>query len=588
MGGDKKSLEEISNGKAQFTDIDFLYKGILTYDVPVIAAIQGHARGGGMLLGLYADVVIMEEGSTYSANFMNFGFTPGMGSTMLLKEKMGDLLGKEMMLTGKIFTGVELKNRGSKVIFGKGINGVMTEAINLANTFIDKPRAALKVLKDSFSKELLIKLPNAIEEELEMHGKTFHTDEVRDRIGEIFNSGVIENETPKKKNGIKSTSLNKTSGEEVAEAILKILENILHIESEKIDRRASYNELGIDSISAVEIVRDINLRFKTNLESVIIYSYPSIDSLSEYLAREIDKTKEVTKRLSYQEHRDVEVVDITKDYLSKEETKNVKEYHESYKEDQKENTKTKENLTEDIAIIGISGEFPGARDLEELWKNIEAGKNNITEVPRERWDMEKYYSEKREEEGKSYSKWGGFVSEIDKFDPLFFSISPMEAELMDPQQRLFLQEAWKTFEDAGYSKEQIFGKKCGVFVGASTSDYSQITNDLEGKNINAYTLMGQASSILASRISYLLNLKGPSLGLDTACSSSLVAIHEACRSIQSGESEMALAGGVYVMTTPLMHIMTSKANMLAGDGKCKTFDNDADGFVIGFLGINDV
>src|SRR6185436_6819406 len=136
----------------------------------------------------------------------------------------------------------------------------------------------------------------------------------------------------------------------------------------------------------------------------------------------------------------------------------------------------------------------------------------------------------------------GFLADIDCFDPLFFNISPQEAELMDPQQRLFLQEAWRALEDAGYAKQALDGKKCGVFVGCGVSDYQK---ELDKANIaHAHSFTGNSAAILAARIAYHLNLKGPSLAIDTACSSSLVAIHLACESIHSGTSELALAGGV--------------------------------------------
>ncbi len=151
---------------------------------------------------------------------------------------------------------------------------------------------------------------------------------------------------------------------------------------------------------------------------------------------------------------------------------------------------------------------------------------------------------------------------------------------MDPQQRLFLEEAWHALEDAGYAGRDLVETNCGVFVGVGPGDYlarlDQSDADLDG-----YALMGSAASILAARISYFLNLKGPSMAIDTACSSALVAIHEGCQSLLRGESNLALAGGVQIGTTPDMHVMASKASMLAADGQCKTFDNRADGFGIG-------
>jgi acyl transferase domain-containing protein/pimeloyl-ACP methyl ester carboxylesterase/acyl carrier protein len=237
-------------------------------------------------------------------------------------------------------------------------------------------------------------------------------------------------------------------------------------------------------------------------------------------------------------------------------------------------------VTQDIAIIGISGRFPGANDVEELWQNLVDGKSAITEVPKERWDINTYYSPDIKKLDKTNSRWGGFLEDIDKFDPLFFNISGMEAELTDPQQRLFMEECWKSLEDAGYANENISNKKCGVYVGAGPSDY--MIHMIEEKVLGGgQAYWGNSGSVLASRISYFLNLKGPAVTIDTACSSSMVAIHLACMSILAGEIEMAIAGGVVVTTAPYYFVATSNAGMLSPDGKCKAFDNDANGIVNG-------
>jgi acyl transferase domain-containing protein len=172
----------------------------------------------------------------------------------------------------------------------------------------------------------------------------------------------------------------------------------------------------------------------------------------------------------------------------------------------------------------------------------------------------------------------GALEDYDRFDPLFFSISPKEAELMDPQQRLFLQTCWHAVEDAGYDTRSLSGSRCGVFAGCANSDYQQLSPD---QRLTAQGFTGNASSILAGRIAYLLDLQGPCLSIDTACSSSLVAIAYACDSLQSGTSDVALAGGVYVMCGPEMHIKTAQAGMLSASGRCYTFDQRADGFVPG-------
>ncbi len=232
----------------------------------------------------------------------------------------------------------------------------------------------------------------------------------------------------------------------------------------------------------------------------------------------------------------------------------------------------------DIAIIGMSGQFPRAKNVDEFWENLSQGKDGISEIPATRWSIDQLYDPDKEAPGKTYCKWMGVLEDADQFDPLFFNISPAEAERMDPQQRLFLENAWHCIEDAGLNPASLSGSSCGVFAGCAISDYGQSMN---GNALNAQGLMGESPSILTARIAYLLNLKGPCLAIDTACSSSLVAIAEACNSLQLKTSDLALAGGVCVLPGPSMHIMTSKAGMLSEEGRCFTFDKRANGFVPG-------
>ena len=230
----------------------------------------------------------------------------------------------------------------------------------------------------------------------------------------------------------------------------------------------------------------------------------------------------------------------------------------------------------DIAIVGMAARMPSSKTKEEFWENLKQGFNGVKEVPESRWKLEEYFNPNRKQKGKSYSKWLGILDDIDKFDPLFFNISPMEAELMDPQQRLWLEESWKAIEDAGYTASELAKYNCGVFIGVDSGDYASLIKDRSV--LNAQVLMGNNSSILSARVSYLLNLTGPALAIDTACSSSLVAIAQACDCIVAGTSDMVLAGGVSVFSTPKMHIMTSKAGMLSENGRCHTFDQQAKRF----------
>ena len=215
-------------------------------------------------------------------------------------------------------------------------------------------------------------------------------------------------------------------------------------------------------------------------------------------------------------------------------------------------------------MIGMAGQFPQAKNLEEFWQNIAQGRNCITQVPRDRWDVNAYYQPGDAVAGKTNSQWVGALEEYDRFDPLFFNISPTEAESMDPQQRLFLQACWHS-----YRKRRIrCAYRCPEASAGSSSAVPSATITMLSREqqLSAQGFTGDATSILAARISYFLNLQGPCLSIDTACSSSLVAIAQACDSLISGDSDLALAGGVYVMAGPEMHIRTSQAGMLSPEG----------------------
>lgn len=234
---------------------------------------------------------------------------------------------------------------------------------------------------------------------------------------------------------------------------------------------------------------------------------------------------------------------------------------------------------EPIAIVGMSCRFPGGDNPDEFWKLLENGGDAITEVPPERWDVDHYYDPDPNASGKASTRSGGFVRNVDQFDPNFFGIAPREAIGMDPQQRLLLEVAWEALENAGQAPADLMGSKTGIFVGMCAGDYyhMQLQNGLEA--IDAYLASGNAHSIASGRMSYVLGLQGPSLSVDTACSSSLVAIHLAVQSLRKGECNVALAGGANLILSPETTIALSRAKMMSPDGHCKTFDARADGFV---------
>ncbi len=238
---------------------------------------------------------------------------------------------------------------------------------------------------------------------------------------------------------------------------------------------------------------------------------------------------------------------------------------------------------EPIAIIGMGCRFPGgADDPERYWTLLRDGVNAVREVPADRWDVDAYYDPDPETPGKSYTRFGGFLEQIDRFDPQFFGISPREAVTLDPQQRLVLEVGWEALEHAGHAAlTKLRNSRTGVFIGIGSSDYAQIQMAGGVEHIDAHTGSGGGLCFAAGRFSYCLGLRGPSLSVDTACSSSLVAIHLACQSLRASECRMAVAGGVNIIAKPDVFVYLSRVKALAPDGRCKVFDAKADGFVRG-------
>lgn len=235
---------------------------------------------------------------------------------------------------------------------------------------------------------------------------------------------------------------------------------------------------------------------------------------------------------------------------------------------------------EPIAIVGMSCRFPGGADSPEaFWQLLHNGVDAISEVPSDRWNLDEYYDPDPEKPGKVSTRWGGFIKDVDRFDPNFFGIAPREATGLDPQQRLLLELTWEALERAGQSPDQLMDSETGVFIGISGNDYLHLQKDAGIENLDAYFASGNAHSIASGRLSYVLGLRGPSFPVDTACSSSLVATHLAVQSLRSGECNLALVGGVNLILTPETTITLSKAHMLSPDGRCKAFDSRADGFV---------
>ncbi|MFZ5637099.1 MAG: polyketide synthase, partial [Pseudomonadota bacterium] len=357
-----------------------------------------------------------------------------------------------------------------------------------------------------------------------------------------------------------------------------LLAQALHLSEDEIDPDAQFVDLGLDSISGVTWVRRINAQYGTTIEAPRVYRYPTLARFARHVHETIGGAampSTPSRQLEPVASAAMPVAASTEAFGPALDRFAVPSLSPRRRTGARVATAA---VPSPIAIVGMAGQFPQARDLDTYWRNLAEGRDCIVEVPAERWNMAAHYRAGDPVAGKANSKWMGALEDYDRFDPLFFNLSPTEAEIMDPQQRLFLQACWQGIEHAGYDARALSGTRCGVFVGCTTGDYHHLSPE---HLLSAQGFTGGAISILAARIAYGLNLQGPCLSIDTACSSSLVAIATACDSLAAGNSDIALAGGVYVMAGPELHIKTSQAGMLSGSGRCFTFDQRADGFVPG-------
>ena len=351
--------------------------------------------------------------------------------------------------------------------------------------------------------------------------------------------------------------------------ILKIQENDIHFDREM-------SEFGFNSLSFTDFSNEVNKRYGISTTPAIFFEHPTLRSFSQHLS---DEYRDTFIEYYYSDKgiqtKTAEEAQAVEDPPANEERASRLRFRDNGSGPVHGYDRTV-RPNEPIAIIGMGGVMPLSEDLDEFWKNIEAERDLVSEVPKDRWDWE----EVDRQANMQVSRWGGFMKEVDKFDAMFFGISPREADLMDPQQRILLETVWKTIEDAGYKPSDLSGSKTGLFVGVTTMDYVDVEKE-NNIQIEAYTTTGASHCILANRVSFLLNLHGPSVPLDTACSSSLIAIHQAVESIRNGDSEMAIAGGVSALLSSPVFVSFTKAGMLSPDGKCKTFDKSANGYVRG-------
>ena len=357
----------------------------------------------------------------------------------------------------------------------------------------------------------------------------------------------------------------------VTAVLLEFLSRALDIAAESIDVGVPFADYGLDSILGVSFVKHINDALGLSLNTAIIFDYTSIERLAAHL---IDAHGDRIRIESAVPVDQPAPVLLEPHREGREDLRSLATPFQPavHQQPARQHQTPRAPHTEippvpaAIAVIGMSGQFPDAHNVATFWQNLIQGKNSVQELPPHYLNQEEYFSPERHS-GKTYCKWGGILEERACFDPLFFNISPWEAESMSPHQRLILQESWKSLEDAGYNPRKLTGSRVGIFVGAEPTGFVH------------QTFTGSSEAIVAARLSYHLNLKGPAMVVNTGCSSSGVAIHLACESLRHGESRLALAGGVFAAISEGMLIGLAQTDMLSPSGMCHSFDRAADGTV---------
>ncbi|MEM7125457.1 MAG: SDR family NAD(P)-dependent oxidoreductase [Chloroflexota bacterium] len=375
------------------------------------------------------------------------------------------------------------------------------------------------------------------------------------------------------------------------------LSSVLKMPTTHIDANAPWEKYGFDSILALSLTRQLERHFG-ELPKTLFFEFQSLTDLARYFvdahAAKLQKLLTLipgeTEAVGNKQRGETEglqsesettqtiAADLAFHSLHNRWLQRTASAGNGAQEaaEAASGTASKDTSADEVAIVGLGGRYPMAENLTDFWENLKAGRDCITEIPLDRWDHRRYYDADKNKRGKSYSKWGGFMPDVDKFDPLFFKISPREAEVMDPQERLFLETVWQTLEDAGYTRQALATQmqgRVGVFVGVMWGEY-QLYSQEEVRLSSSY-------ASIANRVSYVLNLNGPSIALDTMCSSSLTSIHLACESIRCGECAAAFAGGVNISIHPHKYLQLAQGKFAASDGRCRSFGEGGDGYVPG-------
>jgi acyl transferase domain-containing protein/acyl carrier protein len=340
----------------------------------------------------------------------------------------------------------------------------------------------------------------------------------------------------------------------------KLVGAALKVPPDRLEADTPFENYGIDSVMVMHLTGELETSFGS-LSKTLLYEYQTIEQLTHYFVQQ--HSSQLRRLVGLQEENTTPAVGQVEQPAAPARNKTDLRPGRIVRRAQPRGGIAAD--ARQIAIIGISGRFPQARNVEELWENLKGGKDCISEIPGERWDLNAYFDPQKGKPGKSYSKWGGFLDGIDQFDPLFFNISPREAQYMDPQERLFLETVWNLLETTGYTRDllqQLYQAKVGVYVGSMYQQFGSFAS----------------RSAIPNRISHYFGLQGPSMAIDTMCSSAAVAIHTACNDLISGDCLLAIAGGVNLTTHPAKYVTLSQWALLGSHANSRSF-GDGDGYL---------
>ncbi|GAB3227114.1 hypothetical protein GCM10027447_17910 [Glycomyces halotolerans] len=547
-GADRDALRSLRDGSAHFTDAPFVYEGLASCPVPVIAAMNGHASGGGLAFGLHADMVVMSRDSVYSANFVAHDITPGMGATYIIEQRFGRTLAREMLYTGRTYTGAELERRGASVAFADH-DRVLDEALAMASGVARRDATIVGTLKANLGRRSLDEMAPVIENESHMHRDLFENPAPA---------------TPHRDREPDAAAPAEATTERVRAVVEAAVCEQLYLSPSELDVDREFSDAGLDSVGAVDVAKTVADAFGVDIDSTAVYDHPTPQALTAYAASLVERSERLRAGAARPEAAVPEPAPAPTAAPTPPPPSPAPSPSPAP-------TAADEPPPgpEPIAVIGMAGVYPDAPDLEQFWRNLVDGRDSVRD--RARWGE---YTV----DGRTRPARVAEIDHIEPFDSKRFRISPLEVEAMDPQQRLFLRVAWDCITDAGQSTEADDERRWGVYVGCNSGEYLDLIGD---RADGAHAFLGNSSSVLASRIAHRLDLTGPAVALDTACSSSLTAVHLACEALRTGDCDAAIAGGVALMLTSRMHRWCDNTGMLSPTGTCAPYAATADGMVLG-------